>query len=187
MRYLKGTLDLNLTLRQAKDNVLTVYVDADFAAEPEENDHPMCSTSGMVAYMHGVGAVFASVNLEKTISHSTAESEYKAISRAAKYVEGVRQFLEEAGFKQPAPTVIFNDNQAAIAMSKQQFCSSSTRHMKIKYHYIRQLVKSGDVEVKYIPTTTMVADMMTKPLDRILFERYRKMLMDGIDEEGNVM
>jgi len=187
MRYLKGTLDLNLTLRRSKSTELTVYADSDFAAEPEENDSPMCSTSGMVAYMHGIGALYSSVNLEKTISHSTAEAEYKSISRASKFVEGIRQFLEELGFPQLSPTVIYNDNQAAIAMSKQSFSSSSTRHMKIKFHYIRQLVKDGSVKVNFLPTTSMVADMMTKALDRVLFERFRKMLLDGIDDEGNLM
>ncbi len=164
-----------------------VYADSDFAAEPEENDSPMCSTSGMVAYMHGIGALYSSVNLEKTISHSTAEAEYKSISRASKFVEGIRQFLEELGFPQLSPTVIYNDNQAAIAMSKQSFSSSSTRHMKIKFHYIRQLVKDGSVKVSFLPTTSMIADMMTKALDRVLFERFRKMLLDGVDEDGNFM
>ena len=185
MRYLKGSIDLVLTLHRTDDPELIVYADADFAAEPEGNDFPMCSTSGMVAFMRGVGAIYSSVNLEKTISHSTAEAEYKSISRAAKFTEGLRQFLDEIGFPQTKATALLNDNQAAIAMSKQIFCSSSTRHMKIKFHYIRQLIKDGTVDVNYTPTGDMVADMMTKALPRVPFEKFRSMLLDGTDPQGN--
>jgi hypothetical protein len=185
MRYLKGTLDLKLTMRKTKDPHLIVYADSDFASEPEQNSNPMCSTSGMVAYMHGVGAIYASVNLEKTISLSTAEAEYKAISRAAKFTVAIRQFLEEIGFAQSESTMIYNDNQAAIAMAKQPFCTSATRHMKIRFHYIREKIKDGTARVSYIPTGNMVADIMTKSLGRTLFERFRDMLLDGQDEDGN--
>jgi hypothetical protein len=138
----------------------------------------------MVAYSHGIGAIFAAVNLEKTISLSTAEAEYKAITRACKFAAGVIQFYEEIGFPFQDPTPIFNDNQAAIAMAKQQFCTSATRHMKIKYHFIREQVKEGIVSLSYCPTGSMVADIMTKALDRILFERFRDMLLDGKDMDG---
>jgi len=70
-------------------------------------------------------------------------------------------------------------------MSKQTFSSSATRHMKIKFHYIREKVADGTVA--YIPTERMVADIFTKALSRILFERFRNMLLDGKDEDGVVL
>jgi hypothetical protein len=187
MRYLKGTLDLKLTFRHSKDPHLVVYADSDFASEPEENETPMCSTSGMVAYSHGIGAIFAAVNLEKTISLSTAEAEYKSITRACKFLTGVIQFYEEIGFPLKRPADIYNDNQAAIAMSKQPFCTSATRHMKIKFHYIKEKVKDSTVSVTYCPTGSMVADIMTKALDRVLFERFRDMLLDGKNADGDLL
>jgi hypothetical protein len=187
MRYLRGTLDLKLTFRRSSDPCLIVYADSDFASEPEVNTDPMCSTSGLVAYSHGTGAIFAAVNLEKTISLSTAEAEYKSITRACKFIAGVSQFYDEIGFSLGRPTSIYNDNQAAIAMSKQPFCTSATRHMKIKFHYIKEKVKDGSVTVTYCPTGSMVADIMTKALDRTLFERFRNMLLDGQDLEGNII
>jgi hypothetical protein len=124
--------------------------------------------------------------LEEKISFSTAEAEYKVIARACKFIVSVRQFYAEIGFPLVDSTTIFNDNQAAIAMSKQTFSSSSaTRHMKIKFHYIRE--KVADVTVGYIPTERMVADIFTKALSRILFERFRNMLLDGQDEDGVVL
>ena len=184
LRYIKGTLDLKLTLRTSKDPHLVVYADADFAGEPEGNDFPMCSTSAVVGYMHGVGALFYTVHLERTLSLSTAEAEYKTFTIATKLVDVVRQFLEEIGFPQTEPTVVYNDNQAAIAMSKQTFSTSATRHMKLRFHYIREKLQDGTIQVRYLETGKMVADMMTKALGRVLFERFRNMLLDGQDEDG---
>jgi hypothetical protein len=187
MRYLKGTIDLRLTLRRSSDPYLLVYADSDFGSEPEQKNHPMCSTSGWAAYIHGIGLIYAGVNLEKTISLSTAEAEYKVIARACKFIVSVRQFYTEIGFPLVDSTTIFNDNQAAIAMSKQTFSSSATRHMKIKFHYIREKVADGTVTFAYIPTERMVADIFTKALSRILFERFRNMLLDGKDKDGVVL
>ena len=70
-------------------------------------------------------------------------------------------------------------------MSKHKFCTSAKRHMKIKYHYIREKIQDGSIKVAYRPTTSIVADIMTKALDRKLFELFRGMLLNGIDEEGH--
>ena len=79
---------------------------------------------------------------------------------------------------------MYNDNQAAIAMSKQTFSTSATRHMKLRFHYIREKLQDGTIQVRYLETGKMVADMMTKALGRVLFERFRNMLLDGQDEDG---
>jgi hypothetical protein len=59
--------------------------------------------------------------------------------------------------------------------------------MKIKFHYIRELTNDGSVQVKFLPTSAMVADIMTKALDRTLFEKFRGMLLDGVNEDGETM
>jgi hypothetical protein len=182
LRYLKGTMELSLTLNKSinDDNLLLkCFADSDFAAEPEENELPMRSISGMVAYLHGIGPIYSSASLEKTISLSTAEAEYKATSKAAQYCIGIRSLLNEIGFPQDTPTVIYNDNQACVTMVKQKFSSSRTRHIKLKFHHIREAVDNNEINVEYMPTDQMIADIMTKPLDRIKFERIRDVLMTG--------
>jgi hypothetical protein len=121
LRYLKGTMDLTLDLRKTYGDeglLLKCFADSDFASEPEENDLPMRSISGMVAYLHGIGPIYSSATMEKTISLSTAEAEYKATSKAAQYCVGIRQMLQEIGFPQDKPTVIYNDNQACVTTGK---------------------------------------------------------------------
>jgi len=182
LRYLKGTSHLLFTRHKKNSDsyvVLNCFSDADFAAEPEGNDHPMRSLSGQVVYMEGIGVISCSSILEKTLSVSTAESEYKAIYNGAKAITGYRQFLEEIGFDQSEPSIIFNDNAAANAMVKQEFSSSKTRHIQIRFHYIKEKVKEGTIKVKYCPTNLMVADIMTKALDRVKFEKFRDALLSG--------
>ena len=115
LRNLKGTLDLKLTLRRSINPHLVVYADTDFAGEPEGDEFPMCLTSGVIGYMHGVGALFCTVHLERTLSLSTVEAEYKTFTITTKLVD-IRQFPEDIGFPQTEPTIVYNENQAAIAI-----------------------------------------------------------------------
>ena len=80
--------------------------------------------------------------------------------------------------------MIKNDNAAAVTMVKQNFSSAATRHVKIMFHFIREKIKDKEIRVEYCPTADMVADMMTKALDRVKFERFRDMLMNGVSSDG---
>ena len=62
------------------------------------------------------------------------------------------------------PTVIFEDNQGAIEIAKITVSHSPTKHIDIKYHYVREAVQSGVVNLKHCPTETIIADILTKPL-----------------------
>jgi hypothetical protein len=64
------------------------------------------------------------------------------------------------------------DNQGAIALIKNPYLHERSRHIDIKYHYIRDLVEQGKLRIKYIPTTKIVADGFTKPLERTAFNRF---------------
>jgi hypothetical protein len=188
MRYLKGTMDLTLTFRKTPLSLqLLIYGDADFAGEPEENELAMRSTSAFVAFIRGIGAFTAFCGLEKTLSHSTAESEYTVISRIGKFSSGITQMFDEIGHKFPGPTVVYSDNQAAIAIANTPFCTSAMRHMKIKHHYIKKEVKDGKFVIKFCKTEDMIADMLTKALPRPLFEELRDMLLNGLDKDGNII
>ena len=65
------------------------------------------------------------------------------------------------------------DNQGAIAIAKNPIAHARTKHIDIRYHYIREAVNDGIIEVKYCPTKQMIADVLTKPLPRGQFENLR--------------
>lgn len=62
------------------------------------------------------------------------------------------------------PMVIFNDNQSAIKLTENQVFHKRTKHIHVKYHFIRDKVKNKDIKLLYMPTNEMVADMLTKSL-----------------------
>ena len=93
------------------------------------------------------------------------------------------QFKKQHGYKDhykiysqvsaKEPTVIFEDNQGAIAIAKNPVSHSRTKHIDIKYHYVREAVQSGIVNLKYCPTEEMIADILTKPLTKGKFTLLR--------------
>jgi hypothetical protein len=186
LRYFKGTLDLKKILRRSDGFHHMAYVDSDFGGEPESNEFPMRSLSALVVMLVGVGAILASVILEKTLSLSTCEAEYKAIARGAQVLVGHRQFMDEIGFGDSKPSQMYSDNQAAIAMTQQASSHAATRHMKMKFHYIREQIANREVTLGHCPTLQMIADILTKALERGLFEKFRRVLLSGIDENGQV-
>ena len=185
LRYFQGTLDIKKVLRRSACFRQTMaYVDSDFGGEPEQNEFPMRSLSAAVVLLVGVGVILASVILEKTLSLSTCEAEYKAIARGAQVLVGYRQFLDEIGFGDSKPAQIYSDNQAAIAMTQQTSSNASTHHMKIKFHYIREQIANREVVLGFCPTLEMLADILTKALERGPFEKFRRVMLLGLDEDG---
>jgi KUP system potassium uptake protein len=140
----------------------------------------MRSITGMVAYIHGVGPIYSRSSLQTTISRSTAEAEYKAASTAAQFCSSFRQLLEEIGFPQTSPTTIHGDNQACLAIAGSKISGSNTRHIKLQYHYIRELILNKEVEMIYCPTEKMIADIMTKALAPAQFTYLKDILLNGM-------
>ena len=156
---------------------LAAYSDSDWAGSPETSHSPMCSTSGNVLYLVQIGAIYAQSVTQKTVALSTAEAETIAACECTKRVRAGREFLSEIGFPQLEPSEIKEDNEACIAMSKSILTSSKSRHMKIKHHYVRSQGAEGEVKLVPCPTTDMVADILTKNLERPQFEKLRDILL----------
>ena len=71
---------------------------------------------------------------------------------------------------------IKRDNQGALALVKNPHLYERSKHIDIQYHHIRDLEARKKINVSYVPTTSMVADGMTKPLDRIAFQRFKDLM-----------
>jgi hypothetical protein len=178
LRYLRGQLDNHLTLRRGTPGVIIsrAYADADFAGSPERSPTPMRSTSGIALYLVGIGMLLAICKGQPTIARSTAEAEYRSSGLASVVVIDMNDFLEEIGFPQTNPTLIYQDNQACIKMTKSLVCGSKSRHIKIEHHYIRELVANNQIKLVFCPTPEMVADLFTKNLPKQAFEHLRHKL-----------
>ena len=103
---------------------------------------------------------------------STVEAEYIAAVHAAKEVAWLWTLLQELGMGQQKPTILNADNQSAIALCRDSKFHARTKHMDIRYHFIREMVENGIMKVTYIPSASNPADIMTKPLPCKAFESF---------------
>lgn len=180
LRYLKGTKTLGITLKRAETLNVNAYADADYAAEPEVNNSPMRSTNGIVIYLEGVGPIYSQSTLQTTIARSTAEAELRCVATTVAKVDSFRTMLDELGFKMKYPSVIHEDNQACIAMSKNCLSGSKTRHVRLDHAYVRQEISDGNVKYMYCESAKMCADMMTKAQPKGLFQDQRDLVLNKL-------
>ena len=169
LRYLKGTLDFGMNFARSNVTNLIGFSDSDWAGSDEE----MSSTSGFCFSMGGT--IFCWNSKKQTVvAHSTAEAEYIAAYVAANHLVWLRKILGELSFEQANPTILWCDNMAAIAISKNSVFHNRTKHMKIKFHAIRQFQQEGELEMQYCPTLEQLADLFTKSLAKERFKDLRE-------------
>lgn len=156
-KYLLGTRDLELVYGR-KENELTGYVDADGASQEHRR-----AISGYVFLVDG-GAISWSSKKQELVTLSTAEAEYVAATHAAKEVIWLRRLIGEVFGAIPNPTTLFSDSQSAIALTKDGHYHARTKHIDIRYHFIRYVIENGSIKLIYCPTNEMTADVLTKAL-----------------------
>jgi len=142
------------------------YVDADFAGDLDQR----FSTSGFVFFVYG-GAVAWSSNKQKSVATSTVEAEFMASSTAIKEAAWLKSFLEELGCA-PWSVKLYCDNQGCIQNLKNPVYSKYTKHIAVQFHFAREAIKLGQVDIKYVESAKNQADMMTKPLVGPVFKRH---------------
>ncbi|KAE9286444.1 hypothetical protein PF008_g26661 [Phytophthora fragariae] len=101
---------------------------------------------------------------QKTVALSSTEAEYMALSDCVKECVWMRRLLKDIGAEQVGATVIYEDNQGAMALAKNVGYQARTKHIDIRYHFIREKVVSNEVELEYVDTKNQLADFMTKGL-----------------------
>ncbi|TYJ96006.1 integrase [Cucumis melo var. makuwa] len=144
------------------------FCDSDWGGNVD--DHK--STSGYVFSM-GSGVFSWTSKKQSVVALSTTEAEYISLAAAGCQALWLRWMLKELKCIQKCETVLFCDNGSAIALSKNPVFHGRSKHIRIKYHFIRDLVKDGEVIVKYCKTQDQVADIFTKALKFDLFVKFR--------------
>jgi len=114
---------------------------------------------------------------------SSCEAEYVGISEVVKEIMFVKQLIEQLGVKVELPIKIYVDNVGAIYMSNSNINLTATRHVNICYHYVRELIVEGILEIVFVRTVFNNADMMTKNLQKKDFDRHSEKLVEDIPIE----
>jgi hypothetical protein len=107
---------------------------------------------------------------------SSTEAEYIAAIECFTQVEWMKQTLQDIKIVFEEPTIIHCDNTSAISLSKNPIQHSKSKHIPIKYHYLRDQAENKNIKLEYVPTQEQVADTFTKPLNKDVFEYLRKQL-----------
>jgi hypothetical protein len=106
------------------------------------------------------------------------ESELISLSDSVPQAVWSRDFLSNQGYKID-PALIYQDNKSTIALAeKGRSTSDRTRHINIRYFFVKDRIDQGEIKVQYLPTEDMIADILTKPLQGVLFRKLRKQLLN---------
>jgi len=174
-RYLQGTKDLGILFKYKEDSKhpgLVAYADSDWGADTEGRR----STSGYVVMFNGAPVSWQS-SMQSIVALSTCEAEYIAASDAAREVYYMREVASFIRNPQPGPTVLYEDNQGAFQLFENPVHHKRTKHIDVKYHYIRAAQENGVIKVEKIHTDLNHADIMTKAATTVTFRRHVDALM----------
>lgn len=160
VRYLKGhKRGLVYRASSAAEYKLTGWADADFAGDLATRR----STSGYVFKMGDCTVDWRS-KLQTTVAMSTTEAEYVALNHAARQAVVLRTLLTSLQQKQETATIIYEDNQGAVHIAGNNRQHQRTKHMDIKYMFVRERVEALEIDVVSIDTHHQLADILTKSL-----------------------
>ena len=172
-RYLKKTI--NLALRYHKDGESVIgFSDADWGGDLDDRH----STTGNV-FMLASGAVSWISKKQAVVALSTSEAEYVALSMAAQEAAWLQKLFSDLKIPKQ-PIVIMEDNQGAIALARNPISHSRSKHIDLRFHFIREAAQEGMIDIVYCPTSEMVADLFTKPIPLGQFEKLRSLM--GMEE-----
>ena len=173
IRYLRGTKELVLTLEADGSGAIQWWIDASFAVHPDMKSH-----TGITMSL-GKGSPFSSSISQKLNTKSSTEAELVGVDDGMPLVIWTRNFMIEQGYN-VKDNVVYQDNQSTILLARNGRASSGrrTRHVNIRYFFVTDRVKNGELRIEYCPTGDMWGDFFTKPLQGSAFKRQRAQIMN---------
>lgn len=156
LRYIRGSKMVGLQFKKSDKFEIKGYCDSDYATDPDRRR----SVSGYV-FTSGGNTISWKSGLQSVVALSTTEAEYIALNEAAKEAIWLKGLSEEMGFKQSSVQIMC-DSQSAIALAKNSVYHERTKHIDVKFHFIREKIEEGRIQVDKISTIWNPADILTK-------------------------
>jgi hypothetical protein len=172
LQYVCGTYDQGITyceLGNEVKNKLIGWVDSDFGSDPD-------TRKSMTSYLMSLngGAISWRSSRQGGVTPSSSEAKFVDSSQAGQEVVYLRELLKGFGHPQKKPTEIWEDNTSCIMMSENPTNRDRSRHVDVKVHYLRDLVRDGHVKLVKSAGIQNVSDSLTKTLTRPAFEKHRE-------------
>ena len=178
VRYLKGTMNVGVTY--SRENklgfLLCGFSDSDWASSDLEHRR---SVTGYDVFFCG-GPIAWRSHLQSTVAKSSCEAEYYALSDVIDEIVFTKSILSELGIKIDKPVPIFIDNKGAVDLSGNPMYHKRTKHIDIRYHFIREKVGDGTVIILKISTKSNLADVHTKSVTKEIFLRLTPYIISKI-------
>ncbi|XP_061364779.1 uncharacterized mitochondrial protein AtMg00810-like [Gastrolobium bilobum] len=171
LRYIQGTTSLGLHYSRSENYKLIGYTDNDWCGDVDDRK----STSGYVFFMGNTTFTWISKK-QPIVTLSTCEAEYVAASWCVCHAVWLRNLLSKLEEKQVGPTEIHIDNKSAIELAKNPMNHERSKHIDVCFHFIRDQVKEGNVELLHVASQDQVGDIFTKPLPTLLLKNCKRMI-----------
>jgi len=175
LQYIQTTMNMPFIFAADALNRFHTFIDVAYAVNADRKSQ----TGGLVTF--GRGAVHAQSTKQKLNSKSSTEGEIVGCSDYMTMPIWFRHFLQAQGY-QDVKSTLYQDNKSAIKIENngQLSMSKKTKHMEIRYFYVKDRVNGNDIKIQYCPTEKMIADFLTKPLQGELFRKFRAVLMGHV-------
>lgn len=169
-RYLIGTSNYALVYDGKSDGGLVAYADSDWASDPITRK----STTGYLVKL-AKGVFSWNSRAQKSIALSSTEAEYMSLSDTSRQLVWIRTLFQELGINL-GPIPLCGDNQGSIFLASNPVQEKRIKHIDLRYHYIREIIRQKQIELFFIEGAENPADLFTKNLGRIKFLKFREQL-----------
>lgn len=161
IRYIRGTRHRGLFFPSSSSLHLHAFADADWAGCPDTRR----STTGWCMFL-GNSLISWKCKKQPTVSKSSTEAEYRAMSSACSEILWLRRLLTELDHPCPGPTPLYADNISAIRIASNPVYHERTKHIEVDCHFIRELFQNGLILLPHVASNMQLADIFTKSLTK---------------------
>jgi len=172
-RFIVSTKNQCLIFKSNIPVIAYGWVDAGFNSYDDGKSHYGYN----IAIGLSSGSFLSKSGKMKNVTLSSCESEHVSLCHCGTEVVYIRRFLNDLGFPQPNPTIIYEDNQSTIKQIYGQMNHNVTKHISPKFHFVKQQVELKKISVEYIESSENTADIFTKPLNHQIFKYLSDWLM----------
>ena len=176
--YLKDTIDDVRTIGADSLEKLYMWIDSSYAVHPNMRSH----TEGAMSF--GRGIIHEKSSKQKLNTKISTEAELVAVSDYLPYHIWMINFLKYQDYN-IKEKMLYQDNQSAIKMevNGSNSCTGNSHHINVRYIFVHDRIKKGHLKVIYCPTEKMVSGFFTKPLQGVIFKKFRSVIMGLEDQE----
>ena len=169
VRYIHATRDSGVVLRPDAGGItVRLFMDASNGVHSDGRSH-----TGSCVVIGDIGAVHCRSSKQLIVTKSSTEAELVGLSDSANQGIFIRTFLIAQGYKM-GPVIIYQDNQSCMALvGRGRSRAERTRHIQIRYFWVKERVDTGEVRVEYLRSEDMYTNVLTKPLQGSQFQRER--------------